>query len=1493
MKCIDDFSKPIKDNIIKPFKTPSFSECHHDLISAAKTKININKAWNELSKKEKDWIIFGDKHFESFDSSPNKWYGLKGFFTWLEKKAYKTHIRILLSRYRVYERCSTCNGSRLNKKHHHFRLLLDKNHCVSLSYFFDKSIAEIYKDIVLMGTHNDFICESKVFNDLKKRLEFLMALGLEYLTLDRETRTLSGGETQRISIASSVNSSISNLLYIIDEPSTGLHPKNIRSMIESFKCIQENGSSLLIIDNDPYILANSDNIIELGPGGGNQGGFKTFQGNSDQFIQNNKYLFEIENNKQIDSSKKLDFITLRGINKNNIKGMDIEIPLKKFVVVCGLSGSGKTTLIELINKSIKAYLVEKKTKDTEYHSISVPKHINELIYVDQSILHTNRRSNILSYLKIFDIVRKLFVESSMSQIRGYMNGHFSFTSDKGRCSYCKGLGFIEQDMQFLSDSIEFCEFCDGQRFKSEILDVFIVLKNQKFNINDILNLSVKEAINYFEIKKLNNIFQLLTDAGLDYIKLGQPLTYLSTGELQRIKLISSLINIDTYNLKKKIIIFDEPSTGLHKKDYLKIIRLFKGLVEKSCSIIVVEHKIDFINVSDWLVELGPGAGSLGGKVIFNDYKRKLSNCNHSLFKKEIDNFKFSINNNFKIINTKKISLPKKIEIKNLNQNNIKSLSTNVHLNKITCLTGLSGSGKTTFAYDVLFNYGQQSYINSLSTYSQQFFHQQLNVNCELIKNLPPTIAIQQKQNIQSIKSTVGTYSEIYQYLRLLYSKFSETYCYECDVPLNHLNNNDLLNLIFKKYNNLKIKIWSEIIVARKGNHKKVIDILNDQNSAISKIRVDEEIYTAIDDLDLNKNSIHNIDYLICDIKICKKNKNIIEDFINTALKYGNNTFYVETTANTKTYYSSNLSCPNCSKSFSPLNPLMFSFNSSVGWCKSCKGKGYYIETDENDNLTKVYDKTEINNLICEDCEGSRLNSYVENVYYKKKKITEIIQYDFSELYDFFKKIKSDSKLKSAEMEILNFLLYRIKYIIDVGLSYLQISRPTLSLSGGELQRVKLSSELGSYLTGVCFILDEPTIGLHPTDNHKIIKTILDLKRKNNTILIIEHDKDFIQSSDFIMEFGPGAGINGGKVIDLLPSNRFLKNSSSVTAQHLNNKINNTGLVKKKNIKDLKFIEFKNINFRNLKSLNIKFPVNSLTVLTGISGSGKSTLMKNIIKDNLQNKRLIHCDEVKNQNYIEEIIEVDQSQIGKSSRSCIASYIDIFDDIRKIFASQLISKERGFTSSRFSFNNKEGQCSVCNGLGFIKLSMSFLPEVIVGCEDCETKRYNSRTLDVKYKGNTIADILNKTIEEVEPLFINIKKIYSKIQLMNKVGLEYLKLGQSLSSLSGGESQRIKVVTELKKIDKNRSKLYIFDEPSIGLHMNDTRKLLLLINELIQLGGTVILIEHNTDFWVNAEWIIDIGPGGGKFGGTLMGMGPPSIIKKTKSPTGNILKKIMLD
>ena len=331
---------------------------------------------------------------------------------------------------------------------------------------------------------------------------------------------------------------------------------------------------------------------------------------------------------------------------------------------------------------------------------------------------------------------------------------------------------------------------------------------------------------------------------------------------------------------------------------------------------------------------------------------------------------------------------------------------------------------------------------------------------------------------------------------------------------------------------------------------------------------------------------------------------------------------------------------------------------------------------------------------------------------------------------------------------------------------------------------------------------------------------------------------------------------------------------------LNNKINNTGLVKKKNLKDLKFIEFKNINFRNLKSLNIKFPVNSLTVLTGISGSGKSTLMKNIIKDNLQNKRLIHCDEVKNQNYIEEIIEVDQSQIGKSSRSCIASYIDIFDDIRKIFASQLISKERGFTSSRFSFNNKEGQCSVCNGLGFIKLSMSFLPEVIVGCEDCETKRYNSRTLDVKYKGNTIADILNKTIEEVEPLFVNIKKIYSKIQLMNKVGLEYLKLGQSLSSLSGGESQRIKVVTELKKIDKNRSKLYIFDEPSIGLHMNDTRKLLLLINELIQLGGTVILIEHNTDFWVNAEWIIDIGPGGGKFGGTLMGMGPPSIIKKIK-------------
>jgi len=936
---------------------------------------------------------------------------------------------------------------------------------------------------------------------------------------------------------------------------------------------------------------------------------------------------------------------------------------------------------------------------------------------------------------------------------------------------------------------------------------------------------------------------------------------------------------------------------------------------------------------------------------------------------------------------------KNIVIKGAREHNLKNIDINIPKDKLVVITGLSGSGKSTLAFDTIYAEGQRRYVESLSAYARQFLGMMKKPDVDSIDGLSPAISIEQKTTSKNPRSTVGTVTEVYDYLRLLYARVGTAYC--PDHPLQKIENQSPQKLTENILASFKgeVIVLSPIIRQKKGTYERIFEELNKEG--YTKVRVNGEIKRTDETITLDRYKKHDIDVVIDKVSLEDKEKSRLAEAVTNALKKSpdNLVKIFSEKENKEQIYSSKMSCPTCGLSFEELEPRMFSFNSPFGACQECHGLGikmifdpdliipdkeksiadgaiavyrnavdgwrgqhlltvgkrygfspltpikdftkkqfnilmYGSENPIDFNLSgkngtsnfsytgvweglipqteRLYHQTEsdyrkqemekyMKTLPCTKCHGKRLKRKVLAVKISEKSIIDITDLSVKNAIDFFKNLKLTKKQDEIAKHILKEINSRLEFLEKVGLGYLTLSRNAGTLSGGEAQRIRLATNLGTNLTGVLYILDEPSIGLHQRDNQKLIDTLFKLRDLGNTVIVVEHDEDTILKADHVIDIGPGAGIHGGKVIFSGTPKDILKDKNSLTGRYLSKELKIDFVSKKR--KEKGFIEIFNAQENNLKNIDVKIPTGVLTSVTGVSGSGKSTLIYDTLYKQLMNDiyksretpgkhtKIIFKEQV------DKVISIDQSPIGRTPRSNPATYTKVFDDIRALFAQTTESKLRGYDQGRFSFNVKGGRCEACSGDGQIKIEMNFLPDVYVDCEECKGKRYNHETLDVKYKGKSIADVLDMSVEEAYSFFENIPSLKRKLKTLIDVGLTYIKLGQSSVTLSGGEAQRIKITRELSKRDTGKT-LYLLDEPTTGLHFHDVKKLIEVLNRLVDKGNSVVVIEHNLDVIKSSDWIIDLGPEGGDEGGKVIFEGTVSeITKSKKSYTGKFLKPLL--
>ena len=935
-----------------------------------------------------------------------------------------------------------------------------------------------------------------------------------------------------------------------------------------------------------------------------------------------------------------------------------------------------------------------------------------------------------------------------------------------------------------------------------------------------------------------------------------------------------------------------------------------------------------------------------------------------------------------------------IVIKGAKEHNLKNINLEIPRDKLVVITGLSGSGKSSLAFDTLYAEGQRRYVESLSSYARQFLGLMEKPDVESIEGLSPAISIDQKTTSKNPRSTVGTVTEIYDFIRLLYARIGIPYCPKCGKRIEKQTIDQIVDNIMELEEGTRIQVLAPVIRRKKGEYVKLLEDF--QKEGFVRARIDGTLYELTDTIEIDRKKKHNIDIVVDRLVIKEDVRTRLTESVETALKYANNLVSIDAIEKGERLYSQNYACPDCGVSFEELSPRMFSFNNPFGACPECTGIGYLMRMDEDliipdknktlydgvkafgsstmkkgETMAKMYfeaiakhygvDITKpINKLPrefldkilygtgneeidfeytsaagtrkftapfegviptldrryretksqgmrdfyemymsekpCHTCHGARLKKEVLSIKIGEKNINELTDMPITEIKNYLASLKLSTKEKMIADQIFKELNQRLQFLIDVGLSYLTLSRSAGTLSGGEAQRIRLATQIGSGLTGVLYILDEPSIGLHQRDNDKLLATLKKLRDLGNTLIVVEHDEDTMYAADQIIDIGPGPGVHGGNVIAQGTAEEIKQIPASITGQYLSGK-KQIAVPKKRRKSNGKSIEIIGATEHNLKNVNVKFPLGVFNCVTGVSGSGKSTLVNEVLYNYLarelykSNIKPGKCEEIKGIENIDKIINIDQSPIGRTPRSNPATYTGVFDTIRDIFANTNEAKMNGYQKGRFSFNVPGGRCEACQGDGIIKIEMHFLPDLYVPCEVCHGKRYNRETLECKYKGKSISDVLDMTVEEALDFFSNIPKIKTKIQTLADVGLGYIKLGQPSTTLSGGEAQRVKLATELSKRATGKP-LYILDEPTTGLHIDDVHRLVDILQRLVDTGNTIIVIEHNLDLIKTADHIIDLGPEGGIDGGRVIAIGTPEqIVRNPESQTGKFLEKYL--
>jgi excinuclease ABC subunit A len=1542
-RAIPDRSMSILDGAVKPFQTENGAQCQQDLLRACREReIDIRIPFEELSKADQDFVIFGEKRAGSVTveelADEERWYGVKGFFDWLETKTYKMHVRVLLSRYRTYTLCADCRGGRFQPSTLNYR--------IAGKTLPDLAAMPVAKLADLMATLKEIIPADDpntemIRQEVETRLRYLAEVGLGYLTLDRSTKSLSGGEVERVNLTTCLGASLVNALFVMDEPSVGLHQRDIGRLIRVMKNLRDKGNTLLVVEHEESVIRAADNLIELGPGRGEAGGGLVFSGPVSQVSRVPESLTGdyLSGRKSIPVPAKRrtpkHWLEVKGAAEHNLRKIDVRFPLGLFTCVTGVSGSGKSTLVnDVLYENFQAQrgLGTDESAVGRCGKLVGTQRIESIIMVDQSPLSRTPRSSPAVYLGAFDPIRELFAQTPEAAEAGLTAGAFSFNSGRGRCDRCAGNGFEKIEMQFLSDVFVRCPECDGKRYQPHVLKIKINGKS----IHDVLDSTVTAAIEFFtqlQIDAMNSKdvsgvrarlcqkvvqpLRILEEVGLGYLKLGQPLNVLSGGESQRLKLVGHLTNQGS---QESLLIFDEPTTGLHFDDIALLVKVFDRLVAQGNTLLVIEHNLDVIKCADHVIDLGPEAGEAGGLVVAAGTPEEVAavEASHTgrylravLARQNKKEGALYVDEESDTALAAEAPGPyalrsTAIEVRGAREHNLKNISLSIPRDQMVVVTGLSGSGKSTLAFDILFAEGQRRFLDSMSPYARQFVEQLEKPDVDLITGLPPSVAIEQRVTRGGGKSTVATVTEVYHFLRLLFAKLGTQWCPKCKVPVEGRSTASIVAQAEALARAGRLKVLATLVKARKGFHTDIAQWA--VRHGYETLLVDGHFMPAEGFQKLERFKEHTIDVLLGEAS----GEAGVRALVERALEIGKGTARLLDARGRSTILSTEMNCPKCGESFEELDPRLFSFNSPHGWCTVCRGFGEVwdgAETPDRESALEAeldeerqhetLDEGEA--VCCPGCKGSRLNAIARNVRIGDRNIDDLTSKSVRHAQQALTELRFEKTQAIIAGDILPEIGQRLEFMARVGLDYLQLSRSAKTLSGGESQRIRLAAQLGSNLRGVLYVLDEPTIGLHPRDNQALLDTLETLKAKGNSLVIVEHDEDTMRRADTIVDLGPRAGSHGGEVIAIGPMSVILKNTRSATGRCLREPLSHPTRGERRSLKTAPhWIEITGACVNNLKDIDVKIPIGRFSVITGISGSGKSTLMRSVllpaVKHALSRRKgaPVHgLEEITGVEHLANVYEVDQSPIGKTSRSTPATYIGFFDDIRKQFASVPAARMRGYTASRFSFNNEGGRCDTCGGQGVIKIEMNFLPASYIPCGDCHGKRYNAPTLEVLYNGRSIGDVLDLTFEEAAEFFQANPRIHRPLALLVETGLGYLKLGQPSPTLSGGEAQRLKLVTELtrglgvaehsriRRQQTPKSTLYLLEEPTIGLHMADVHELLKVLHRLVDDGNTVVVIEHNISLVADADYVIDIGPEAGDAGGRLVAAGTPEQVAKCRT------------
>jgi excinuclease ABC subunit A len=1519
-RVMPDPSLSISQGVVKPFQSGQSRECQDDLMRhALRRDVDVRIPFEDLPHADRDWVLNGEGDSQDAWES-GRWYGVKGYFDWLESKSYKMHVRVLLSRYRSYQPCPACQGGRFQPETLNFRVdgltIADLAHCPLTR------LREIFEAVEIPKADTS---ASLVHEQIVSRIRYLLEVGLGYLTLGRPTRSLSGGELQRVNLTTCLGASLVNTLFVLDEPSVGLHPRDIGRLLSVLRGLRDKGNTLLVVEHEEAVIRTADHIVDIGPGRGTEGGHLLYCGPAEKFPATDSLTADyLEGRKAIAVPKKRrrpkGFIELRGVRHHNLRGLDVKIPTGVLCAVTGVSGSGKTSLVrDVLHRHLAGDEAGEHEASGFVKSIRGDEDIDEVVMVDQSPLARSPRSTPAVYLGAYDGIRELFGTTREALAAGFSPGTFSFNSGNGRCERCGGLGFEKVEMQFLSDLYLRCPECEGRRFRAPVLEIRVNGKS----VHDVLEMTAREAVEFFAPLDargtITRPLRLLSEVGLDYLRLGQPVNALSGGESQRLKLVHHLAQ------KREdgaLLIFDEPTTGLHFDDVALLLKVFHRLVAEGNSVVVIEHNLEVVKCADWIVDLGPEGGDAGGMVVAAGPPEKIAACAAS----HTGRFLAPILGGRAIrIADEPAGLPParrdagNISVRGAREHNLKNLSVDIPRGGTVVVTGLSGSGKSTLAFDILFAEGQRRFLDSMSPYARQFVEQMEKPDVDSIEGLPPSVAIEQRVTRGGGKSTVATVTEIHHFLRLLFAKLGTQYCPDCHRPVESRTPTAIAEEVGKLAARGPVKIFANLVRGRKGFHTDVARAAGRQG--VETLLVDGRLVPVEGFEKLERFKEHTIDAVVGTLD--KPDARVADDMVRRALALGRGTARVEGRRGVSTILSTEMNCPSCSRAFEPLDPRLFSFNSPHGWCRHCRGfgevwSGLGTGTKEFDSQLEAELDEERRHEGLEDseprpcpiCKGSRLNDTATNVLLGKLSIADFTAAPASEALALASSLRFSGPRAGIAAEVVSEISRRLKFLATVGLDYLSLNRSAKTLSGGEAQRIRLAAQLGSNLRGVLYVLDEPTIGLHPRDNARLLDALDTLKKNGNSLVIVEHDEETMRRADRILDLGPGAGSRGGQIVASGTLAEIMDSTVSLTGQSLRSPMRHPSRGSRRPPAD-EWITVRNASLHNVRNLDVSIPVNRLTAITGVSGSGKSTLLRGVVvpavREALSRTKsrtgFDHCAGVDGTAPLGAVLEVDQSPIGKTSRSTPATYVKVLDSIRALFATLPAARMRGYTNSRFSFNNEGGRCEACLGQGVIKLEMNFLPPSYMPCQDCLGRRFNPATLEVEYNGKSIGDVMDLTIGQAAEFFSAHPKIKRPLDLLNETGLGYLTLGQPSPTLSGGEAQRLKLVTQLARRPTSRAEeirttrrgkytLYVLEEPTIGLHAHDVAQLIGVLHRLVDEGGTVVVIEHHLDVIAEADHVIDIGPEAGADGGKIVAEGPPETIAKSHAGhTAKFLRPIL--